>query len=76
MKQPKTIESACDLLISRVRYERAGLSLPKGDGTPHTSSEEDTQAIRDATSLYVETWIVPMLQAIKEGDLKTLQRSL
>jgi hypothetical protein len=75
VKTPIVMQDACDKLISRVRYESAVLTLrPKEDYNIQCRSHDaDTQAIRDATKLYVETWIVPMLEAIKRGDLATLR---
>jgi hypothetical protein len=57
-----------DLLIERVRYETASLSLD-----PEDSFSEDTQAIRDATELYTRTWIIPLLEAVRDGDRATAE---
>jgi hypothetical protein len=40
------------------------------------SSEADTAAIRKATKLYTETWIIPVLEAIEKGEIKNLDRLL
>lgn len=79
----KAVQRACDLLIRLVRFDTdrkdvdgsslmAGLYLPEGykaKGFP----EGDTLAIREATRIYVETWIVPILEAIRTGDTRLLQ---
>lgn len=62
------LESACQLLISRVRFEQAVLRLPT---TPFP--EDDTPAIREATRLYVESWVVPIIEAIGRGDAEALR---
>jgi hypothetical protein len=37
------------------------------------SNDADTQAVREATRLYCETWIVPIIDAIEQGDTKFLK---
>ena len=64
MKQSKKIQDACRVLRARVRFENAGLRLP---GNPFGSDQ--TAEIRKATRIYVESWIVPLLDAIEEGNL-------
>ena len=71
MKVPLVLDQACEILLSRVRFQRADLRLP---GTEFPA--EDTQAIQEATRLYVESWIVPIIQAIQAGDMKLLDRLL
>jgi len=65
-QSPKWIQRAMDKAISRARYEDAGLRLP---GTPFPDT--DTEVIREATRLYVETWLVPLLAAVRDGDVGT-----
>ncbi len=71
MEQSKTVQKACELLIRRVRFENASIRLP---GHSLESAVVDTQAVKDATKVYIETWVVPLLEAIRKGDTKTLQR--
>lgn len=68
MTPSKTVQAACDTLIQRVRYSSASLNLAGS-----TSQTDDTAAIREATRLYTDTWIIPLLRAIKENDLDTLR---
>lgn len=66
-KVSKTVQRACQVLKSRVRLEDAVIRLP-GSGV----GKSDTAAIREAMRLYVETWIVPLLDDIESGDLARL----
>jgi len=72
MKQSKIIAEACDLLIARVRFETAVLSFDRGVGF----RKDNTQEIRDATRLYVETWVVPLLELIRDGKIAELRERL
>ena len=72
MKQSKTVVRACDLIISRIRFETAVLSLSDS----LKDRDEDTEKIRTATKLYVETWIVPLLELIRNGEISKLQTHL
>ena len=69
MKQSKTIQLACDYLIKKVRMETAGFKRP-GD---FISSDEYTTEVKNATKLYFETWVIPVIKMIKSGDLKRIQ---
>lgn len=71
MKVPITIQLACQVLRARVRYKSAWFHLPAPG-----SSANDTEAIIKATKLYVETWIVPLLDMIEDGDLKNLGKAI
>jgi hypothetical protein len=65
-KVTKAQRNACDKLLARVRYETAALRLPR-----HPSDEpgaNDTALIREATRIYTETWIVPLINAIQSGN--------
>jgi hypothetical protein len=63
MNKDDARKKACQILRKRVRYAGASLRLP---GTPFP--DEDTDKIREATKLYVETWIVPLLDDIERED--------
>jgi hypothetical protein len=66
-----TIQKACQVLRRRVRYDRAALRLEST-----RFPKDDTAEIREATRLYVETWIVPLLDMIEVGDTRGLRDSL
>lgn len=67
---PKAYVAACRRLRTLVRYESACFHLPgRGMG------DDDTPAIREATRLYVETWVVPLIDAMESGDLHGLDTS-
>lgn len=68
MKTSQTVKKACQVLRKRVRFTDAGLYL--SDGHP---GRNDTEAIRKATWLYTETWVVPILDAIERGDTHALK---
>ena len=51
-----------------VRFKRASLRLPT---TPFPG--DDTPAIIEATKLYVETWVVPLLDSIESGDMTRIK---
>lgn len=72
MKQGKTVQKACDHLINKVRFKKAKFRL----GTNRLSNDADTAAICEATRLYTETWVVPLLEAIRDGDIDRLRRAL
>lgn len=69
MNKQQAIEKACQVLRLRVRYDGASLPLP---GTPFPG--DDTHAIQEATRIYVETWIIPLLDAIESGDMTLIKR--
>jgi len=62
-KQPKWIQRAMNLAIRRIRFEQASLHLDKD-----RVFDDDTEQIREATRLYVESWIVPLLKKVRDGD--------
>lgn len=64
MTKEECITKACQILRKRVRYDGADLRLPT---TAFPAS--DTSAICAATRLYVESWIVPLLDCIESGDM-------
>ena len=63
---PKWVQRAMNKAISRVRFEHAAIRLP-GTSFPDT----DTDTVREATQLYVETWIVPLLEAVRDNNQPT-----
>ena len=65
MNQPVWAQQAIKQAISRVRFEDAVLRLPGTD-----ISNDDTDVIREATRLYTETWVVPLLEAVRAGNRK------
>ena len=69
MQQSKTIKEACRILLVKVRFERAGFTKP-GE---YMSDEIYTQEIQESTKRYTESWIVPIIEAIRDGDIKTLK---
>ena len=69
MNKEKCIKKACQVLRRKVRFDGAKISLPN---TPFMS--DDTAAIREATRLYVESWIVPLIDCIESGDMTLIKR--
>ena len=73
MKTPATFIKACDVLRLRVRYQKgARLRLPSSQ----LLTADDTALIRTATRLYVETWIVPLIDAMQSGDITRIKEML
>lgn len=72
MRTTPTFTRACDVLRSRVRFETAALRLPGRELVKHN----DTELIREATRVYVETWIVPLIDAIQSGDIARIKEML
>jgi len=70
-KPTKTVVHACEYLKRQVRYDNAYFNLPGGG---LNNSEQDTAAIKAATARYVETWIVPVIDAIAAGDTVLLKQ--
>lgn len=62
-------KKACQVLRRRARFENASIALPTTQ-----FPGDDTQAIREATRLYVESWIVPLLDAIESEDYSVVKR--
>lgn len=67
-KPSKTVQRACDLLLRRVRYEGCRLRLPGS-----SFDDDDTLKIQLATEIYVNTWIIPLLEGIRDGDTDRLR---
>lgn len=65
-QNPKWVQRAMNMAIKRARFEGACLRL---SGTPFPKT--DTLEIREATREYVETWLVPLLEAVRDGELET-----
>ena len=63
MNKAQVLAKACQVLRSRVRYKTARLGTMEADLTPE---------IREQTKLYVETWIVPIIDMIERGDTRAL----
>lgn len=70
---PHGIQKACQVLRRRVRFKEARLRLP---GNHTLEYEADTEAIREATRLYVESWIIPIIDAIETGENQHLKELL
>lgn len=60
-------EEAIAVLRKRVRFETAGFNKP-GE---HFSPPAYTQEIRDATRIYTESWIIPMLDLLEQEPVPT-----
>lgn len=63
MNKAQVLAKACQVLRSRVRFKTARLGPMGTDLTPE---------IREQTKLYVETWIVPIIDMIERGDTRAL----
>ena len=68
----KTFQRACDVLRSRVRFETARLRLPHRQ----TLGADDTADIREATRLYIETWVIPLIDAMQTGKSQDIKDML
>ncbi len=68
MTKEECIIKACQVIRKRVRFDGASIRLPT---TPFPG--DDTKAIREATRLYVESWIVPLLDSIESGDVTRIR---
>jgi len=68
MNTPEILKEACQVLRRRVRYDGACLRLPST-----AFPGDDTPVIKEATWLYVESWVVPLIDAIETGDSGALQ---
>lgn len=68
MTKQEYLEKACQILRKRVRFSDAGLRLPTTQ-----FPGDDTPAIREATKLYVETWIVPLIDCIESDDFARIR---
>ena len=68
MKQSQTVAHACQVLRRRVRFKTAHLSLPDSGFMAN-----DTPAIREATKIFIENWVIPIIDGIESGDTKFLK---
>ena len=66
MATAKWVERAMNLAIKRVRLEQASIHLD-----PNKPFDDDTEQVREALRLYTETWIIPLLRAVRDGDSAT-----
>jgi hypothetical protein len=65
----KTFQRACDVLRSRVRFETAHLQLPSSQ----IRMQNDTPVIRESTRIFMETWVVPLIDAMQRGDVQGIK---
>lgn len=74
---PRWQQRACDLLLKRVHYESASLGFTEDQLVAIAQRPRymanDTAEIQEATRLYVDTWIVPIIEAIRDGDRETAE---
>lgn len=74
MKTSQTLQHACRVLRKRVQFKGAQFALPSL--LPFKmSNPEDTRAIQEATRLYVQAWVLPIIEAIELGDTPAMYRS-
>lgn len=74
MKPSKTLQHACRVLRKRVQFKGAAFALPSA--LPFKmSNSEDTRAIQEATRIYVQAWILPVLEAIELGHTADIYRT-
>ena len=66
MKVPDPVKRACQVLRKRVRFDGARITIAGSK-----SSGDDTAIIRQATEAYIETWVVPIIDAIERGDVRS-----
>lgn len=64
MNKAQVLAKACQVLRSRVRYKTARLGTIDKDITPE---------IREQTKLFVESWVVPIIDMIERGDTRALR---
>lgn len=69
MNKQEAVKKACQIIRKRVRFRGASITLP---GNP--MSKNDAPTIREATRVYVESWIVPLLDAIESGNMTLVRR--
>lgn len=76
MSSTKWETDAIEKVIERVRWKTAVFRRiccndPK-DKLPATEAEVDA-FVRERTRIYVESWIVPLLEAVRDGDRETAE---
>lgn len=69
MKYEDCIKKACQVLRKRVRFDGAGLRLPTTE-----FPNDDTPAIKEATRIYTESWIIPLIDCIESGDMSPIKK--
>lgn len=67
MKTSKVVKQACRVLRRNVRFKNANLRIDR-----ENLNSDDTQKIREATRLYVESWIIPIIDMIEQGKTQEL----
>jgi hypothetical protein len=72
-REAATLARAKRKLTELVLFKNAGFSL-KGDESMPCS--EDTEKIRVATERYTKSWVIPLIEAICNGDLDSIDSKL
>ena len=68
----KAVIQACRRIRAAIRFRTAAFHFGPHETTPET--KRSTEAIRRATRLYIESWVMPLIDAIEKGDTGMLQR--
>lgn len=72
-KPSKSLVRTCQLLRGRIRFTNASFRLPDHENEGFKHDEKDTADIREATRLYMQSWVEPILDAIERGDTAALK---
>ena len=68
MKQTETMKRACQVLRSKINLRNASVRLASTE-----FPKDDTEEIREALKLYLDSWVHPIIDAIEAGDMRTLR---
>jgi len=63
---------ALQVLRKMARFRNARFALPGG----YISNDKDTKAIKEATERYIESWVIPIIDAIETNDRRYLNNWL
>jgi hypothetical protein len=74
MKQSKYIKKACKLLKHYISFESASFTDP--DRPYILANDEFTDKIRAATKLYIDSWIIPIIDYIESGNVIGLYNNI
>jgi len=85
VKSSRTVVVACQRLRQLVTFQKAAFKLPSNEdmarGITRTidirsgmSNQADTDKIKVATQIYIDTWVLPIIEALEKGDIDELKQ--
>jgi hypothetical protein len=67
--QSEIIKTACQVLRSKALFKTAMFGLIDGENETFPN-EKDTDKIRAATRIYMQSWVIPILDELEKGNFE------